>query len=163
MFLKPGQSPPQTPQTQAALTSAAARLRSGATQVFLFSAAVAEADLEYIYHLRYYGSKTRPPSSFLTVPGAVDRSKLPSGVVGYWPLDGDGTDASGNGLDGSDPAGRYIAGKYGFALAFGNQDSGSGFVIPESSGKLAAIGAVVTMAAWVRWARASTIWLCLAV
>jgi hypothetical protein len=119
----------------------------------LFSAAVVEADLEYIYHLQYYGSKTRAPSSFLSIPGPVDESKLPSGLVGYWPLDGNGFSmdgVEGGELDGTDPSARWVAGKYGFALAFGNTDSGTGFVVPENAGRLAAIQATVTMVAWVR-------------
>jgi hypothetical protein len=64
-------------------------------EVMLFSAAVQVDDLGDIYRLKYYGKKTRPPSSYLIVPGAIDGSKLPSDLIGFWPLDGDGKGSHG--------------------------------------------------------------------
>ena len=135
----------------------------------LFGAAIQESDLNYVYNLQYYGSKTKPPSSWVVIPGEADVSKLPSGLVGYWPLDGDGVvqegtgahsvpEASGSGLVG-DPCpdslcaahatGRaeWTAGKYGFSL---NLAGAGGIVIPDVNGQLDAIGVAVSMVAWVR-------------
>lgn len=87
---------------------------------------------------------------FLVFPAMVSMADLTEGLVGYWPLDGDGTDASGNGLDGT------IEGNVTpVEDRFGNPDSALQFpgtedshVAIEDKAELQIAGAM-TLAAWV--------------
>lgn len=67
-------------------------------------------------------------------------------LVGFWALDGDASDSSGNGLDGAVPNPEFVSGVYGLAIAL---DGNDGIEIPA-----AAINAItiddVTMAAWIK-------------
>ena len=85
-------------------------------------------------------SNTGPPVP--KTPGHAVVSKLPKSLVGYWPLDGDGADLGPNKMQGSDPQGMWVAGKFHLALHFDGDD---GMVIPERNWALSNIKAQVTM------------------
>ena len=82
--------------------------------------------------------------------------------MGFWPLDGDGTDLGPHSMTGTQTGGcfttgyheavevcgqNWVAGKYRIALNFKGDD---GFIVSDPSNALASINAEVTMAAWVR-------------
>jgi len=67
-------------------------------------------------------------------------------LVGYWALDGDASDSSGNGLDGSVSNPEWVSGVYGLAIAFDGDD---GLVVDVDKMRTVTIDHV-TMAAWVK-------------
>ena len=66
----------------------------------LFGAALSQAQVFSIYHRAYDANSGGAGVTFVRAPTTVNIQKLPSGLVGYWPLDGDGKDVSGNKLSG---------------------------------------------------------------
>ena len=110
----------------------------------LFNAAITQEQVGYIYSLKYRSKGGR--TNVASYPGTADSSRLPASLVGYWPLDGDGSDLGPNGLTGEGLNPLWVAGKFRLALNFKGND---GFMVPVS-GALQAINAAVTMAAWVR-------------
>ena len=70
---------------------------------------------------------------------------LPS-LVGFWPLDGDATDATGNGLDGAVSNAQWVTGTYGLAISFDGTD---GIIVQADVMQTQEINQV-TMAAWVK-------------
>ena len=113
-------------------------------EAMLFNAAITQEQVGYIYSLKYRSKGGR--TNVASYPGTADSSRLPASLVGYWPLDGDGSDLGPNGLTGEGLNPLWVAGKFRLALNFKGND---GFMVPVS-GALQAINAAVTMAAWVR-------------
>ena len=74
----------------------------------------------------------------------LTQASLPSSLIGYWPLDGDGTDLSGNGLDATPTNAEWVAGMYLQALRFDERDE---LTVADNP---AFATAHVTMMAWVR-------------
>ena len=114
-------------------------------EAMLFNAAIDAEQVHYVYSLAYRSKKAGPPVP--RIAGTADASRLPSSLVGYWPLDGDGTDLGRNGMTGMDPMPRWVGGKFDLAITFGN---GNGFVVPDVGGAMAGITSAVTMIAYVR-------------
>ena len=76
---------------------------------------------------------------------SVSELHLPSTLVGYWPLDGDGTDLSGNNLDGEMMNAEWVVGMNGDAMYLDGDDA---LVVRETgSGPLDVSN--VLMVAWV--------------
>ena len=134
------------------------RLRS---EAMLFNAAITEEQVGYIYSLNYRAKGGRQ-NALRRYPGTPDASRLPSSLVGFWPLDGDGSDLGPHSMTGTQTGGcfttgyheavevcgqNWVAGKYRIALNFKGDD---GFIVSDPSNALASINAEVTMAAWVR-------------
>ncbi|MBW1945537.1 MAG: hypothetical protein JRJ51_22300, partial [Deltaproteobacteria bacterium] len=87
----------------------------------------------------------------LGLAGSIALGDITSGLVGYWPLDGDATDASGNGLNGE---------------VFGNvvpaedrqSNAGSAMLFPGAQNSYIELGdppqlqitGAMTLAAWIR-------------
>ena len=111
----------------------------------LFNAAIDAEQVHYVYSLAYRSKRAGPPVPRL--PGTPDASRLPSSLVGFWPLDGSGEDLGSHGLVGSDPAPLWVGGRFGLALTFGD---GNGFVVPDMGGAMAGITSGATMLAYVR-------------
>ena len=127
----------------------------------LFNAAITEEQVGYIYSLNYRAKGGRQ-NALRRYPGTPDASRLPSSLVGFWPLDGDGSDLGPHSMTGTQTGGcfttgyheavevcgqNWVAGKYRIALNFKGDD---GFIVSDPSNALASINAAVTMAAWVR-------------
>jgi hypothetical protein len=79
------------------------------------------------------------------VSAAIDMSSLPDGLIGYWPLDGDGTDVSGNGLDGEEINAEWVTGAYGLAFHFSGDDA----ILVAESGDTVLDASNVLMLTWV--------------
>jgi len=131
------------------------------SEAMLFNAAITEEQVGYIYSLNYRAKGGRQ-NALRRYPGTPDSSRLPSSLVGFWPLDGDGSDLGPHSLTGQSTGGcfntgyhetvevcgqNWVAGKYRIALNFKGDD---GFIVSDPSNALASINAEVTMAAWVR-------------
>lgn len=100
--------------------------------------------------MRYWFSMVLTCLVFVAFSVTVAVPDLTEGLVGYWPLDGDGTDASGNGLDGTVNGNVTL-----IEDRFGNPDSAMQFpgtadshVAIEDTVELQITGEM-TLAAWV--------------
>ena len=121
--------------------------RGDIDEAMLFSEAISADQVHFIYTLQYRTKRGTASSTVMRLPGTPDVSSLPSSLVGFWPLDMDGTDLGPHGMTGQDPNPLWVAGKYNLALNF---DGGDGFVITDPQNALASISAGVTMVAYVR-------------
>jgi hypothetical protein len=119
--------------------------RGDIDEAMLFNTAITAEEVDYIYNLRYRSKTASAPA--LRLPGTPNAAALPSSLVGFWPLDLDGTDLGPHGLTGMDPAPMWVAGKYNLALNF---DGGDGFVITDPTNALSIITSGVTMMSYVR-------------
>ena len=77
----------------------------------LFDSCLSNIDVQAVYQ------------AFLGGGGAVSASDLPDSLIGYWPLDGDGRDVSGNGLDAEPLNAEWVAGLNGMAFFFNGDDA----------------------------------------
>ena len=132
----------------------------------IFNRALGEADLHGIYR-GHYRSGSRSGSNTVRASHSLENNidgsaitahksayagvsdKLISHIdslVGYWALDGDATDSSGNGLDGTAANAEWVAGVYGLGIAFDGDD---GITVPVAQIDAITIDSV-TMAAWVK-------------
>ena len=73
-------------------------------------------------------------------------ARLPESLVGYWPLDYDGMDASGNGNGGQPINAEFVNGLWGAALFFDGDDA---VLIPDSGTDSALDVDAVLMLAWI--------------
>ena len=62
-------------------------------------------------------------TAYVVGEGAVLAPNLPDGLIGYWPLNGDGTDVSGNGLDAEPLNAEWVSGLSGLAFFFSGDDA----------------------------------------
>jgi hypothetical protein len=85
-------------------------IQSCRCQAMLFGAALSQAQVFSIYHRAYDANSGGAGVTFVRAPTTVNIQKLPSGLVGYWPLDGDGKDVSGNKLSGKPINADWVAG-----------------------------------------------------
>ena len=119
--------------------------RGDIDEAMLFNTAITAEQVDYIYNLQYRSKTASAPA--LRLPGTPNVAALPSSLVGFWPLDHDGTDLGPHGLTGMDPAPLWVAGKYNLALNF---DGGDGFVITDPTNAMSIITNGVTMMSYVR-------------
>ena len=113
--------------------------RGDIDEAMLFNTAITAEQVDYIYNLQYRSKHGSAP--VLRLPGTPNVGALPSSLVGFWPLDHDGTDLGPHGLMGQDPAPLWVAGKYNLALNF---DGGDGFVITDPTNAMSIITNGVT-------------------
>ena len=78
----------------------------------LFGSALDQPQVFAIYHRAYDANSGGTGVQFIRAPSTVDLHKIPAGLVGYWPLDGDGKDLSGNKLSGKPVNPDWVAGLY---------------------------------------------------
>ena len=134
-------------------------------EAMVFDRALGESELHGIYrghyrHSHTAGSRNVQASHSLVnndVSGATGHKSTFARVsqklidridslIGYWPLDGDASDSSGNGLDGRVPNPEWVSGVYGLAIAFAGDDG-----LEVSAGSINALTVNdVTMAAWIK-------------
>ena len=110
----------------------------------LFSEALAQAQIYSIYHRAFDANSGGQGITFIRAPSTVVLSRLPYGLVGFWPLDGDGDDASGNNLGGTPTNPDWVAGLYNLAFRFNGDDA---MVVPPNA-RLDLN--TLTMSAWLR-------------
>jgi hypothetical protein len=108
-------------------------------EAMLFGAMLTAEEVLAIYTATY-----RDPENLFM----VDVELLPSGLVGYWSLDGDGTEQLGeHGLDASMVNGEWVLGKHGLALVFDGDDT---LVVVDADGQNAGLNSeLMMMLAWV--------------
>ena len=90
------------------------QFRGSVDEAMLFGSCLSEEDVQAVYEMTY---KAPPPAA------NIDLSTLPAGLVGYWPLDGDAGDASGNMLVGEPLNAEWVEGNWGFAFFFDGDDA----------------------------------------
>ena len=75
------------------------------------------ADIGWGMELRFSCCQSMSTGTF-----ALETTALPTGLLGYWPLDGDGTDLSENALNAEPFNGRWVSGLHGRAFEFDGND-----------------------------------------
>ena len=77
----------------------------------------------------------------------VDMSLLPAGLVGYWPLDGDGTEQLGeSGLDAVVTSGEWVPGLHRMAFEFDGDDA---LIVVDPDGQSLLNSELMMMLAWI--------------
>ena len=110
----------------------------------LFSRALSQPQIYSIYKRAYDSTSGGTGVTFIHAPSKVNLKKIPDGLVGFWPMDGDGKDISGNSLSGSAVNPDWVAGIYNLAFRFDGNDA---LAVPNNP-KINLNR--VTMSAWVR-------------
>ena len=90
----------------------------------LFSSSLPASDIESL-HRMVQRSQTGIVGSAASARASCDAecvTALPAGLVGYWPLDGDGQDRSGAGNHGTPANGEWATGIFGLAFKFDGDD-----------------------------------------
>lgn len=133
-------------------------------EVILFDHVLSEADFTSVYTAQYRSEAvndqvalrashslennalTGHASKGVARPPIRSRLTHISSLIGFWPLDGDVTDATSNGLDGTVTNAEWVIGVHGQALHYSGNDD---VIIPADLLSTVSIGQV-TMMAWVR-------------
>ena len=110
----------------------------------LYSTALNQAEIYSIYKRAYDSSSGSGGVTFIRAPSKVDLKKLPSGLVGFWPLDGDGKDISDQKMSGTTVKPDWVAGVYNLAFRFDGNDA---MVVPNHARLQVSR---ITMSAWIR-------------
>ena len=118
--------------------------RGDIDEAMLYGEALAQAQIYSIYHRAYDSNSGGQGITFIRAPTVLKLERLPQGLVGFWPLDGDGDDVSGNNMGGTPSNPDWVAGLYNLAFRFDGMDAMA--VPPNPRLDLQ----TVTMAAWVR-------------
>jgi hypothetical protein len=122
----------------------ASQFKGSIDEVMLFSTCLSETEVAAVYDATY----AAPSQS-----ANIDLSSLPSGLVGYWPLDGPGgmagnqaEDVGPNGLNGELSNAEFVMGRFGDAFFFSGDDA---VLIAEAEGSHPLDVTAVLMMAWV--------------
>ena len=87
-----------------------AQFRGDIDEAMLYSEALDVAQIYSIYHRAFDATSGGEGITFIRAPSVIDRTRLPPGIVGFWPLDGNGKDESGNHLGGTPTKPDWVAG-----------------------------------------------------
>ena len=86
------------------------QFRGDIDEAMLFEDAISQPEIYAIYHRAFDATSGGEGITFIRAPTRVETSMLPRGIVGFWPLDGDGDDASGNNLGGTPTNPDWVSG-----------------------------------------------------
>ena len=86
------------------------QFRGDIDEAMLFEDAISQPEIYAIYHRAFDATSGGEGITFIRAPTRVEASMLPRGIVGFWPLDGDGDDASGNNLGGTPTNPDWVSG-----------------------------------------------------
>ena len=86
------------------------QFRGDIDESMLYSEALDQAQIYAIYHRAFDATSGGEGITFIRAPSKVDLSRIPAGIVGFWPLDGNGNDESGNHLGGTPTKPDWVAG-----------------------------------------------------
>ena len=120
------------------------QFRGDIDESMLYSEALDQAQIYAIYHRAFDATSGGEGITFIRAPSKVDLSRIPAGIVGFWPLDGNGNDESGNHLGGTPTKPDWVAGLHNLAFRFDGDDA---MVVPANP-RLDL--ARVTMSGWIR-------------
>ena len=84
--------------------------RGDIDEAMLYGEALAQAQIYSIYHRAYDSNSGGQGITFIRAPTVLKLERLPQGLVGFWPLDGDGDDVSGNNMGGTPSNPDWVAG-----------------------------------------------------
>ena len=112
------------------------QFRGSVDEAMLFGTCLSE----YYVGEVYYATYNPPPAE-----AHVDLKTLPSGLVGYWPLDATAEDVSGTGLVGTLVAPEFVTGHWGSAFFFDGDDA----LVVSDTGRSPLDVTQVLMMAWV--------------
>ena len=124
------------------------QFRGDVDEAMLYSDALAQAQVYSIYHRAYDANSGGEGITFIRAPSTIRSDTITqlvrAGLIGFWPLDGDGDDASGNNMGGTPTNADWVGGLFNLAFRFDGNDA---LVVPANR-RLDIPQA--TMSAWVR-------------
>lgn len=124
----------------------ASQFRGDLDEAMLFSEALSQPQIFAIYHRAYDANSGGSGVTFVRAPSTVNMAEVPTGLVGFWPLDGDARDQGPNRLTGTATNPDWVAGQFNLAFRFNGDDS----VVITNTAILSSLAGGVTISAWVR-------------
>lgn len=117
------------------------QFRGSIDEAMVFGTMLSDADVQAIYEGTFHIPAPAVGADVRTLLSTVSGS-----LVGYWPLDADATDLSGNNLVGTVQAGEWVSSPYGMAFHLSGND---GIRVVDNGASPLDIGNVL-MLAWIR-------------